>query len=220
MHAKDESAASGKPIPTGKRDRLRGQREEPLLGQRDRLRCQLVPVPPIVENWRWRNKVKPTAPPLVLDVGTNGAIRVIDANTNALIASDWLAGVTVTPAKWKRYADENNEGYTQPLVIVDVPGLQPLRIGARSTDKSSWSGVQFRYVWSGMVGGADQPAYAVTEADWLTLVEKLGLGTCVVDDYASGTMARRDRRKMVMFFAETVLILVVLAVAAYLAYGR
>ena len=215
MRVNDKSAASGQPIPTGKR----GRRDR-LRGQRDRLRCQLVPVPPLVENWRWRNKVKPTAPPLVLDVGTNGAIRVIDANTNALIASDWLENVTATPAKWKRYADENNEGYTQPLVIVDVPGLQPLRIGARPTDTTSWSGLQFRYGWRGMVGGADQPAYAVTEAEWPTLVEKLGLGTLVIDDYGSGKIARRDRRKMVMFFAETALILIVLAVAAYLTYLR
>jgi hypothetical protein len=229
MRANDESAASGRPIPTGKR------------GRRDRLRCDLVPVPSSEYVGSFRPKLKPTPPPLVLDVGANGAIRVIDANTNEHIASDWLAQVTATPAEY-RYVDENNPSYTQPLLMVDVPGLQPLRIGARPMG-SGYGGPNFRYDWRGSVHtsnwifywilslvawlrgssrvrGAKEPAYVVTEAEWLTLVEKFGLGSRVVDDYASGKIERRNRRKKVMFYAELALILVVLAVAAYMQYAR
>jgi hypothetical protein len=230
MHANDESAASGQPIPTGKRgrrDRLR----------RDRLRCELVPVPSSKYVGSFRRKLKPPLPALVLDMDTNDAIRVIDANTNELIASDWLGRVTAAPANYT-YVDENNPSYTQPLLIVDVPGFQPLRIGARSMG-SGWGGPQFRYGWRGSfptsnlifffvvwllrinkVRSAKEPAYVVTEAEWLTLVEKFGLGTCVVDEHASGKIERRNRRKKVMFYAETALILIVLAVAAYMHYAR
>ena len=185
MRANEESAGSGQPIPTGKR------------GRRDHLRFQLVPVRPhtTATTWTGRLKEKPKAPPLVLDLGTNDAIRVIDADTNELIASDWLAQVTATPAKY-RYTDEGNPNYTQPLLIMDVHGLQPLRIGARQMG-SGYGGPQFRYGWRGTVGGVKQPAYVVTEADWLALVQKFGLGTRVVDDFASGktehaTDARRS----------------------------
>src|SRR5438270_4325603 len=91
---------------------------------REPIRCELVPVPPhvVATTLSGRYKEKPAPPPLILDVGTNNAIRLIDPNTKALIASDWLAQVTATPAKF-RFADENNPSYTQSLLIVDVPGL-------------------------------------------------------------------------------------------------
>ena len=179
------------------------------------IRCELVPVPPLVEYGLLRSKVKPTPPPLVLDLGINDTVRLSDANTNALIASDRLADVTATPAKWRRPSDENNSSYTQPLLIVDVPGLQPLRIGARSSG-SGWGSPYFRYAWSGWVGDAEQPAYKVAEEEWLTLAEKFGLGALVVDDSASGKIQRRNRRGMIKFFGTLAIILLVLAVAVYL----
>jgi hypothetical protein len=168
-YVNDESAASGQPI-----------------------RCQLVPVPPRVKSSR---QVKPAAPPLVLEVSTNGAVRVIDANTKALIASDWLAQVMATPTMY-RAGDDNNPSYTQPLVAVEIPGSEPLRIGPSPMGRSS--GVpQFRYGWRGRVRGYKEPAYEVTEADWLTLVQKFGLGTRVVDENASGKI-RQIRRRLAM----------------------
>jgi hypothetical protein len=159
--------------------------------------------------------VKPTPPALVLDLGINDTVRVIDANTNALIASNKLGDVTATPAKWKRPSDENNSGYTQPLLVMNAPGLQPLRIGARSM-RSAWGSPNFRYAWSGWVSDAEQPGYKVTEEEWLTLVEKFGLGTLVVDDLASGKMQQRNRRGMLKFFGTLAIILLALALAAYL----
>jgi hypothetical protein len=49
------------------------------------MRCELVPLPQTHSGNFW-TKAPPTPPPLVLDTGMNGAIRVTDANTNALIA--------------------------------------------------------------------------------------------------------------------------------------
>ena len=179
------------------------------------IRCELVAVPPLVEYGLLRSKVKPTPPPIILDLGIDDAVRVTDANTNALIASDRLADVTATPAKWKRPSDENNSSYTQPLLILDVPGLQPLRIGARPIG-SAWGSPNFRHTWSGWVSDAEQPAYEVTDEEWLTLAEKFGLGTLVVDDSASGKIQRRNRRGMIKFFGTLASILLALAVAAYL----
>jgi hypothetical protein len=63
------------------------------------MRCELVPLPQTYLGNFW-TKAPPTPPPLVLDTGMNGAIRVTDANTNALIASAPLAQVTATPARY------------------------------------------------------------------------------------------------------------------------
>jgi hypothetical protein len=160
------------------------------------IRCELVPVQPrVVENFLLPTKEKPTAPPLILDVGGNDAIRVIDANTKALIASDWLPQVTATPTKYLG-GDENNPSYTQPLLAVHVPGLQPLRIGPRPMGRSLGR-PQFRYGWRGLVRGHKEPAYEVAEAEWRALAEKFGLGNRVVDEDAAGKI-RRVRRVMAM----------------------
>jgi hypothetical protein len=160
------------------------------------IRCELVPVPPrVVENFLLPTKEKPTAPPLVLEVGIDDAIRVIDANTKALVASDWILQVTATPTKYLG-GDENNPSYTQPLLALHVPGLRPLRIGPRPMDRA-WGRPRFRYGWRGRVRGHKEPAYEVTEAEWLTLVEKFGLGTRVVDERAAGKI-RRVQRVMAM----------------------
>jgi hypothetical protein len=239
MRTNDESAASGQPIPTGKRGQRDRLRQRDWLRERDGLRCELDPVKP--SKYRSFNRLKPAAPPLVLDIQTNGAIRLTDPDTKALVASTWLAEVTATPAEYRCRA-ENSPSYTQPLLLVDVPGLQPLRIGARPMGSGN-GGPNFRYDWRGSVHapnwildwilslvswlrgssrirGAKEPAYVVTEAEWLTLVEKFGLGSRVVDEHASGKIERRNRRKKIMFYAELALILIVLAVAAYMQYAR
>jgi hypothetical protein len=63
------------------------------------MRCELVPLPQTYLGNFW-TKAPPTPPPLVLETGMNGAIRVTDANTNALVASAPLAQVTATPARY------------------------------------------------------------------------------------------------------------------------
>ncbi|MGO9157696.1 hypothetical protein [Mycobacterium sp.] len=84
----------------------------------------------------------------------------------------------------------------------------------------------YRYSWRDIDGGAehpayaDQPAYVVTEADWLALVEKFGLSRRIVDDYASGNIARRNQRAMIRALAWFALFLLLLSLSAYLKYGR
>jgi hypothetical protein len=203
------------------------------------IRCELVPVPPRTASSRQR---KPAPPPLVLDIGINGAIRLTDPDTKALVASTWLAEVTTAPALYS-YVDENNPSYTQPVLIVDIPDLQPLRIGARPMG-SGFRGIPlFRYGWRGSVHTSDlilysiltlvawlrgrstirsakEPAYVVTEAEWLTLVQKFGLGSRVVDEHASGEMEARERRNRFIHYVSWALILVAVGVALYMHFAR
>ena len=110
-------------------------------------------------------------PSLAIDVGKD-AISVIDANTNALIASARLAEVTATPADWKW---EFRTPPT-PVLVLCVPGLQPLTIGCPILH--SWSS---RFSWSGRVPSAKKPAFVVSETDWLTFAEKFGLASYLQD---------------------------------------
>ncbi len=83
-------------------------------------------------------------------------------------------------------------------------------------------GTTYRYNWREIdtVKRAGQPGYFVTEADWLALTERVGLSTRIVDDYASGNIARRNRRSMITASAWFVLFLLLLALSACLKYGR
>jgi hypothetical protein len=91
---------------------------------------------------------KPGPPPLVLDVAQNGAIRLTDPDTGELVTSTWLAEVTATPARFRHGGGEAIESYTEPVLIVDLPGSQPLTIGT-AYRRASRSGIrQIRYVWN------------------------------------------------------------------------
>jgi len=203
MHVDDESARSGEPI----------------------LRYELVPLPPMVSGIF--TKAPPTPPALVLDMGINDAIRVLDPATNALIASASTAQVTARPARHRFAMSDDDPWHTDPLLIVTVPGLQPLRIRPCPMKYGMfYVRGDYRYTWRDIFGGADQPAladqptYGVTEADWLALVEKFGLSSRVVDDYGSGEMARRNRRDAIKTWVGLALCLLFIALMAYLKYGR
>ena len=135
------------------------------------IRCLLVPSPfggAFVQSLARTTR----DPSLAIDVGKD-AIWVIDANNNAPVGSGWLAQLTATPANWI-YALKG--GYTTPVLVVCVPGLQPLTIGCpRST---SWHS---RFSWRGKVPSEEKPAFVVSETDWLTLVEKFGLASYLED---------------------------------------
>lgn len=91
---------------------------------------------------------KPGPPPLVLDVAQNGAIRLTDPDTGELVTSTSLAEVTATPARFRHGGGEAIESYTEPVLIVDLPGSQPLTIGT-AYRRASRSGIrQIRYVWN------------------------------------------------------------------------
>ncbi len=149
MRASEESAASGEPI-----------------------RCLLRSYP---SSFRTRQ------PPLVIDVSRD-AIWVSDSNTNALIASAGLAQVTAIPAERTNYRDSDGgffgRSYTRPLLVVRVPGLQPLII---TTPAMNASPTQYRLSWRGTVGKAKKPGHLVTEAEFRTLVGKFGLAPYLED---------------------------------------
>jgi hypothetical protein len=130
------------------------------------LRCLLFPRPSAGVFDFGLKKFNPR-PSLAVDVGTD-AVWLIDPNTNALIASASLAQVTATPANCKY----NSEGgsYTVPVLVVRVPGLQPLTIdGPRSR------------AWRGKVPEEKEPEFMVSDADWRVLVEKFGLAPNLVE---------------------------------------
>lgn len=133
------------------------------------VRCLLRPFPSV-----WKRQ-----PPLLIDVGKD-AIWVRDPNTNALIASDPLAQVTATPAEETTYSGEwpGTRTYTQPFLVLHVPGLKPLTI---ATTAMSGYPIQYRFSWRGTVGRAKKPDHFATEAEFLKLVGKFGLAPNLED---------------------------------------
>jgi hypothetical protein len=191
---------------------------------REPLRCELVPLPQAYSGNFW-TKAPPVPPPLVLEMGIDDSVRVRDPMTNAFIASTSLSQVTVTPAQHRTGGGEYAR-HTDPLLIVAVPGLQPLRIRPSPMKYGiKYSQGSYRYSWRDIDGGAerppiaDQPAYGVTEADWLALVEEFGLSGRVTDEHASGQLTRRDRRNMLVGLAWVVALLLLIALAAYAKYA-
>jgi hypothetical protein len=124
-------------------------------------------------------------PSLAIDVG-NDAIWVMDLTTNALVASAWLAQVTATPAKhrYRSRGARTLQSLTAPILVVGVPGVQPLSIGCldRGVNGPQYSyrpQGQFRFAWHDAVLEGE-PAYWASGADWLTLVAKFGLAPNLV----------------------------------------
>jgi hypothetical protein len=189
------------------------------------IRCELVPLPQSYSGTVW-TKAPPEPPALALDMGIDGAIRVIDTKTNALVASASLAQVTATPARCRTGGGEY-PSHTDPLLIVAVAGLQPLRIRPSPMKYGmTYTLGDYRYSRRDIEGGADrlasadQPTYVVTEADWLALVERFGLSSRVVDDYASGELERRVQARWVGLLVGFVLIFLVFGIALYMHFGR
>ena len=161
----------------------------PALGESTR--CLLFPNPLLIQEMgafavRKKREFLQSAnqPRLAIDVGAD-AIRVIDPNSNALIASTSPAQVTATPVIYRPssmhlfpslghlMSDAATTYWSTTLGMhVSVPGLPPLTIGCQDSD----SGLDHRFSWAGNVPTEDARAeYVVTGADWLTLVEKFGL---------------------------------------------
>jgi len=185
MRVDEESAASGEPI----RDELHMTSPEPgwwkasdgkWYPPQPENRCLLMAIP----SW-WKRP-----PSLAVEVGKD-ALRVFDPNSNALIASASPSQVTATPAK---YIDggwtlpSEREGrfvppVARPLLVVGVPGLQPLIIATPRQQQLSGGTMQYRFSWRGqVVEERKRPRYLVTDAEWVALVEKLGLAPYLEDD--------------------------------------
>jgi hypothetical protein len=144
-------------------------------------RCLLLKNP---SGWMMlRGEVKPR-PGLALDVGKD-AIRVIDPNTNALVASARLAQVTATPAKYEVHSESSTS--TTAVMVVGVPGFEPLTIGSTTFAGHSSLGLPpRRFSWRAKVRKAKRPAYIVMDSDWLTLVETFGLAPYLEDHAKQG----------------------------------
>jgi len=158
----------------------------PALGEPTR--CLLFPNPYLAEqmgSFAFRKQLRLqrslSKPSLVLDVD-NDAMRVIDPNTDALSASASRADVTATPVTFRPDSVTSGDGSTYnyaatPGLVVCVPGAQPLTIGCLDL-----VGSRFRFSWHGDVPRPNErPAYVVSGADLLTLVEKFGMAPYLED---------------------------------------
>jgi hypothetical protein len=124
-------------------------------------------------------------PRLAIDVGADG-IRVVDPNSNALLASAQVAQVTATPETYKYRQGWSSYGSaeqivsrmaanlaTTPVMVLSIPGAQPLTVGCRDTI----GGLDMRFSWPRDVRQRvnDPPDFACSGGDFLLLVEAFGL---------------------------------------------
>lgn len=130
-------------------------RHAPRQGPEEPTRCLL---------YRYASS-DPQTPVLAIDVGKD-AIRVVDLNGNALIASVSLAEVTANPAQYGGI----------PVLVLHGPGLQTLTITPHPPP-GEWR----------KRPKSKKPTYLAVEAEWLTLAEKFGLASDLVDEWAPQT---------------------------------
>jgi len=150
-----------------------------LLFPNDQILRQMVPVP-----WALRDRAQyqrsATQPQLALEVGPD-AIRVVDPNTNTQIA--WASPAQVTASPETYILRRNKEvGRPSPVLVVAVPGFEPLTIGCHERAEGMGMG-QIRFSWRGKVPERtnNPAAYMVSGMDWLTLVEKCGFAAYLED---------------------------------------
>jgi hypothetical protein len=166
----------------------------PAMGEATR--CLLFPNPYLAEQmgpfaFRKQHRLQQSLskPSLILDV-EDDAMRVIDPNSDALRASAPRADVTATPATFQADSVTSGDGSTYdypatPGLAVCVPGVEPLTMGCLDL-----AGSDFRFSWRGRSPRKNErPAYVVSAADLLALVEKFGL-TAQLED-----KARRSRHR-------------------------
>jgi DNA-binding beta-propeller fold protein YncE len=173
----------------------------------------------------------PPRPSLAIDVADD-AISLIDLNSKARIEAS-PAQVTATPA-----ASTRSGAYvarlTTAVLVVRVATSQALTIGCpdlAGPPQASWSGrtkLTCRFAWRGEVPAADEPEFVVSGADWLMLVEKLGLASQLEDraitDAAAapalgGEPLARPKRKLWVYGVIIAAVMFVVAPAMMLVAG-
>lgn len=107
-----------------------------------------------------------TKPVLAIELDKD-AIRLIDMNSNALTASVSLAEVTAKPAQ--------HGGI--PVLVVDGPGLETMTIRPPGLQPGQWRR------WP----KTKKPDYLAMDEDWLTLAERLGLASDLVERFTPQT---------------------------------
>lgn len=182
-----------------------GQPEVPSQSRGQSTRCALFPNPEMVSLqpfWApWRvtrmanSFLSPAQPSLAIDVGPE-EIRVVDPTTNAVQATAWLAQATAVPEfylllrpfifmwpyKFYPYAYLKNLQWTSPVLVVRIPGAEPISITCRDDSGKDYlmvltDTVINRFSWHNKVPmRINRPAeWSVSAADWLFLVETFGL---------------------------------------------
>jgi hypothetical protein len=160
----------------------------------------------------WRT---PRPRPLAVEISTAAGVRVNDPTTDELVASAPLAEVTATPAIYTYGGSSETDPTIESVLVVTVPGLAPLRI---KPNRMTGDSGEYRYGWLDVTEPADRPGYAVTEADWLALINDFGLRDRIPDEHATGEIARRNRKAAIKSTAYLALIIVLLALSAYFSH--
>ncbi|WP_051574541.1 NHL repeat-containing protein [Mycobacterium sp. URHB0044] len=167
-------------------------------------RCLLLPNPMTMFSFSFvgmfkntatalRMSANPPLPSMAIEVG-NQAISVIDLKSNAIITSASPSQVTATPAESSRWMPKMGK-QTTPVLVVEIPDMEPLTIGcAEFTEppQATWSRktkLWNRFTWRGKVHAVPEPAFVVSDVDWLTLVEKFGLMPYLEDSAKSTAVA-------------------------------
>lgn len=122
-------------------------------------------------------------PSVAIDVSRD-AYTVVNLETNGRVGAGPLAHMTATPAEWTWSAKITS---TLPVLVLRASGGHRMSIGC--PDGPGVHGprfsfdpkAQYRFAWRGTVPKEKQPAYWVSAADWLTLTERLGLSSRLLD---------------------------------------
>jgi|SRR3954471_12199379 hypothetical protein len=101
--------------------------------------------------YRWlRLDFRRPRPDVAIDMGSD-TLTVTDLSTNALISTAPLAQVTAKPAIHSRTRSDAAD-VVYPVLIVDVPGMQPLTIGSLAIGyQDFFDGWNTRFTWRGNV---------------------------------------------------------------------
>jgi len=89
--------------------------------------------------------------------------------------------VATSPETYIRRGNKD-VGPPSPVLVVAVPGFEPLTIGCHERAEGMGMG-QIRFSWRGKVPERtnNPAAYMVSSMDWLTLVEKCGFAAYLED---------------------------------------
>jgi hypothetical protein len=171
----------------GRRSRLDARPPRPG----ERTRCLLYPNQELAHQmsmWAVAGKQRlwwaASQPLVALEVGPD-AVGVIDAKSDAVIATAPRAQVTATPETYKCRRWLRGPPYKQPppspVLVLCVPGVEPMTIGCQETSPA----LAFapRFAWRDRVRDrVNRPAdYSVAAGDWLMLVERFGLAAHLID---------------------------------------
>ena len=206
-------------------------------------RCPLVPNPMRMYSSSFFGIFKNTAtavrlnanPPqagLAIDVGED-AIVVIDLTSNSRVASAPLARVTATPAESTRSVPRMGS-LTTAVLVVQVADSQPLTIACpdwAGPPTTTWGGntkMAYRFAWRGEVPSEEEPAFVVSDADWLTLVDKFGLAPRLEDRATEGSVVTaaggaplaRPKRKLWIYGVVFAVVTFVVAPAMMMVAGN